>query len=358
MSSPEKSRALGILIAYARFNLGILPGKFGPAIRRGKGKKVNYEILRGVKPLPDPMFTALRDAVAKALAEPKYRAAVAQDHVWLWPLLAELGIDQKVRPGQLDEVPVDLNFLRAFDIPLRTQAAEDIDHLQERIGGLWYIIRLSTDSSHEPNSHIYNVSLLNVKPRAFVSRDGNTYERVNSHLLHFSLKSRFSEHLGQAVQAHRGRVIELGGTIYFVGDRRVANLKKMFLMAWAAPIVSDHRGRINHAESAQGVIVTGNSSDVTVAGPMVARQIRGIEGVAKLQRGKNEKEADWHHREADFYKECADKAANHVRAYTRDELALAFKGIDCAPSIETSIAALDRGVADVRKTGYTRVTHI
>ncbi len=80
-------------------------------------------------------------------------------------------------------------------------------------------MRQSTDDAHHERPARYNVSLLSVKPVEYPVWSDNPKTLFTSKTLvpHFSMRSPF-RHGGRAAYQTFRAVVEMDGTVYFIGD--------------------------------------------------------------------------------------------------------------------------------------------
>ncbi|MBV9825355.1 MAG: hypothetical protein JO001_06750 [Alphaproteobacteria bacterium] len=352
MPTATENRALAVLLGYLTSNAGVKYKEIGsPFVVDDKvkyGRVSNF--LSGERALSQPEFDSVLASTRKILTG-KIGVTVKKDYGFICRYLDLLGLSESLMKNERDERPIDLDLLRTLDLRPNSQTANQQRELYEKIGGLWYLARISTEERDSAET-FYDVSLLNVKPLKYVSSEGLYSENVSTRLLHFSLRSR----LGITEnQTYRGRVIEVDQVIYFIGDRHLVGRPKLFFMAWAPPSLQARRNqhRVPHAESVEGTIVTVNTSDVTITTPVVGQHILQVDGEGEAPRGGAASERRL--AEARWYERRIKLAAEKVRAYPKSELENGFVLENPEVTMKQLLEKLHRHVEFGTRNSYFRV---
>lgn len=316
-----RSRAMGILVTYLATKLNINSDVIGSPVVTGRNKfsPARFkQLCAGTYPLPAEQFLELREHVKRYLDD--HRTVIIQDYEWIRPLLITVDLDEYVNPKlvnqvQSNQVALDLEFLRAMNIDPDDHRHRSVYSL---LRGFWYVIRQSTDDVHPPAPVRYNVSLLSVKPTAYPVWNAALGRTLESRSLvpHFSVRSPIRERGRGTHQTFRGRVVEMDGTVYFIGDRGHGTRPKVFVMAWATPFVAASA----RPDFAQGVIMTVTSGDITAVGPVVCRYVHSVDEAAEMNRLRAERGDEWGKELSEWYDRQVAELSRCVGAHTEQEL--------------------------------------
>jgi hypothetical protein len=326
-SGQARNRALRILVGYIVEILGVravdIGAPFVTGSDTGDRSRINYAkmvaFLRGQTVLSEVDYDVLKQRAAAILNSRRYHQTLISDYFFLRSVLHESGIDTELSlfRSERDESVVDVEFLRTFQSNVRMITNDDQTALHDRIGGLWYVIRPSTDAQ-TPRELDYNISLINIKPTRYVSALKGEYENVVTHLVHFSFRSQFGRKESGVLQLYRGRVLEVNKAIYFLGERHHIGMPSLFMMAWAMPVQEiGRRGEGVHAQTVKGVIMTGNASDIPIVSPMIGQHIP-LEG--NKQRAPNISDTQWGREEADHHERMINLYATNIGVYSEHDI--------------------------------------
>jgi hypothetical protein len=346
-----ENRALGILIAYVLVKFGMTALEIGAPLRTRRELKDStlrsyvQALQKGEMTLSDEDFEALKWHLESIIRD--NAQIIGADYSFLWAIFQRIGIEDSAIPIPLpDYVQLDKELLRSLNLDLLSQNSDHQRGLFNKIGGLWYVVRRST--GRDP----YNVSLLSVKPQRYAIKRRRDWHYIDTHLLQFSLRARSDNvqlpasaprHAG--LQTFRGRVVDFGGTTYFIGNREPS--ARMFLMAWST------REQTNHGLQGSGLITTVASSDATISAPIGVMFDRGST-LSSIPRESGESNDHWLQRVADVFAKKIEEAESRIAAMSREALTNALGHVIELSVINTVIDELDAKTA-LGSQGYFRL---